>query len=545
MDISTTQAVFVNDFPAAVPDDHNVFTHGEYARHTVATVRQKLSVPAKKQVSLFKCLQQRTINGRTSGKSADCLFFLTNLVKRQLLLPCELEVLGRAVARRDCVIEPALCHSSQGVDILRMISVFLLLLEKSPQIVEGFERLITQARVLSGSEYFSSHRSDYVPQGTFKYENYNVANMKLLQSKLELVLHKYNAFLKRILPMRCDEGIRQYLKDLLKPLIDEMRSFQCMGQLLNDLNNSENYELLRSDLISLIDGLKYGTRSSDQFDGRIDQLAITKVLVLTRSFSRYVTRLGCARSMSIGLDSSDHYQLIKELLEYPFFLDKKYVDIMQCRRIDFMVCDKGYLPRRLTLKDAAGYLWVYFRGVHFQFDLNYPWGRSTDFNRAVSHAGDGIPYPFLRDDFLRDWLIYTGLASNDWLVGLYLELRKWLDESRPEADKAAATAFREKIWDYEFSTLDDFHWLISAIARSGLRPYRRGGSPESIPLLCPNCSFDGQMSRDDLFRGYPDVRQLHSQFLALMQQHKQNHECSVALSIEPARLRCERSKPGP
>lgn len=537
MDKATLRPVFVNDFPAPVPDDHNAFTHGEYARHTVATVRQRLSVPAKKQASLFKCLQQRTINGRTLGKSADCLFFLTNLVKRQLLLPCELEVLGRAVARGDCVIEPALCHSSQGVDMLRMMAVFLLLLEKSPQIVEEFERLITQARVLSDFEYFSSHGSDYVPEGTLTYENYTVANIKLLQSKLELVLHKCNTFVKRISPM--DEEIGQYLKGLLKPLRDEMTSFQCMGQLLNDLNNSENYQLLRSHLIDLIDSLKYGTRSSDQFDGRIDQLAITKVLVLTQSFSRYVTRLGYARSMSLGLDSSDRHQL-KELLEYPFFLDKKYVDIMQCRRIDFTVCEKGYLPHR-SPKGSEGYLWAYFRGVHFQFDLNYPWGRSTDFNRAVSHCRDGIPSPFLREKYLRNWLIHTGLASNDWLVGLYLELHKWLDESCPEADKAAAITFREKIWDYEYSTLDDFHWLISVIARSGLRPYQRWGSPESIQLLCPNCSFDGQMSRDELFRGSPYVRQLHCQFLALMQQHKRDHDCSVALSIEPVRLRCERS----
>ena len=537
MDKATTQAVFVNDFPASVPDDHNVFTHGKYARHPVATVRQKLSVPAKKQVSLFKCLQQRTINGRTSGKSADCLFFLTNLVKRQLLLACELEVLGRAVARGDCVIEPALCHSSQGVDILRMMAAFLLLLEKSPQIVEEFERLITQARVLSDRQYFSSHGSDYVPEGTLTYENYTVANLKRLQSKLELVLHKYNDYVTRISPM--DEGVGQSLEDLLKPLRDEMTPFQCTGQLLNDLNHSENDKLLHSHLINLIDGFEYEACSSEQFDGRIDQLAINKVLVLTQSFSHYVNRLGCARSMSLSLDSSDRHQL-KELLEYPFFLDEKYVDIMQCRNIDFTVCEKGYLPRR-SEKGSEGYLWAYFRGVHFQFNLNYLWGRNTDFNRQVSLCSDGIPFPFLRTGSIRNQLIYTGLASNHWLVGLYLKLHKWLDESRPEADKVAAITFREKIWDYEYSTLDDFHWLISVIARSGLRPYRRWDSPESIPLLCPNCSFDGQMSRDDLFRGSPYVRQLYSQFLALMQRHKRDHECSVALSIELAGLRRERS----
>ena len=43
----------------------------------------------------------------------------------QLLMPSELEVLGPAVVQEECIIEPQLCHLSQGIDTLRILSAFL------------------------------------------------------------------------------------------------------------------------------------------------------------------------------------------------------------------------------------------------------------------------------------------------------------------------------------------------------------------------------------------------------------------------------------
>ena len=213
---------------------------------------------------------------------------------------------------------------------------------------------------------------------------------------------------------------------------------------------------------------------------------------------------------------------------------------MQCKNIDFNgVGNKDPLSNS-SLQNEIGYLWVYYSGVHFEFDLTYPWGKHSDFNLAVSFEEDGIPCPLLKSGCFREWLRYTGLSSYKWLVGLYLELHKWLEESCPIVDKVDATAFRERIWDCEYNMLDDFPWLISAIARSGLRPYRLVDCSKSISLFCPNCSYDAQLGQGSLRKGIHHIHQLHSQFLTLLQEHKNIHECTVAQSIEPARLWCER-----
>ena len=538
MDISTAQTVFSNDLHRVLPPDCNVSTQEGYTSHTITTVNQELWLPAKKPVSLFKCLQQRTINGRPSGKAVDCLFFFANLVERQLLLPIELEVLSRAVVQGACLIEPALCRSSHGVDALRMMSAFLVVLHKSPLLKKGLERYIDQVPVLSGGRYFAGNKYKCETQGACPYDHYSVANLKQLLSKLVLVLKKYNSFisLKCVLPMLCDQEIRQYLKDLLKPLIHDMTCFQCTARLLSRLNDAEHYELLRTELIRLIDNLDNGICSIKRFDGRIDRMAITKVLVFNEAFSHYITRLGCARRLCKDIAPIQHQQL-EDLFDYPFFLDEKYVDIVQCKNIDFNgVGNKDYG----SLQNEIGYLWVYYSGVHFEFDLTYPWGKHSDFNLAVSFEADGVPCPLLKSGCFREWLRYTGLSSCKWLVGLYLELHQWLEESCSIANKDDATAFRERIWDCEYNMLDDFQWLISAIARSGLRPYRMVDCSRSISLFCPNCSYDAELSRESLRKGIHYIDQLRSQFLALLQDHKNIHECTVAQSIEPARLWCER-----
>ena len=540
MDISTAQTVFVNDVGKVLPPDCNVSTQGGYTSHTIAKVSQELWLPTKKPVSLFKCLQQRTIDGRPSGKAVDCLLFFTNLVERQLLLPIELEVLSRAVIQGECLIEPALCRSSHGVDALRMMSAFLVVLHKSPQIKKAVERFIDQAPVLSGSKFFTSKEYEWETQGVSPYDHYSVTNLKQLQSKLVLVLKKYNIFinLKRVLPMLCDQEIRQYLRDLLKPLIHQMAIFHCAARLLSYLNDSKSYELLRTELTHLIDNLENCIYSINTFDGRIDRMTITKVLIFNQAFSQHISRLGYTRRLCKGIAAMRNQQL-EDLLDYPFFLDKKYIDILQCRNVDFnAVGNKGPLSNN-SLQNEIGYLWVYFRGVHFEFDLTYPWGKQSDFNPAVSFEEDGIPCPLLKTGCFREWLRYTGLSSYKWLVGLYLELHKWLEESCPIVNKVDATAFRERIWDCEYNMLDDFHWLISAIARSGLRPYRMVDCSKSISLLCPNCTYDAQLRRGRLFKGIHNIHQLRSQFLTLLQEHKEIHECTVAQSIEPARLRGE------
>lgn len=540
MNISTSQNVIVNGLREALPTvGNNESTHGEFNSHSVATVGQELLTPAKKQASLFKYLQQRTINGRGSGKSVNCLVFLANLVERQLLLPSELEMLGRAVAQGECIIEPALCRSSQGIDALRVLSAFLMVLHKSPQISKALDRFIDQAPVLSGSEYFHNQGAG-ASQEAGSYDHYSVANIKRLQGNLVLVLKKYDA-VTHILPMLCGEEKIQYLKGLLEPLMNEITSFQCTAWLLTHLNDSGSDWQLRTRLINLVKNLECGIRSMDHFDGRIDQLDIAKVLVISQQFSQYFTLLGYTRSLSGDIPSSDPQQL-ETLLDCSYLLDGKYVDIMRCRSIDFKSINTANALSNSPVTEEVGYLWVYFRGVYLEFDLGYPKVSNSDLNLIISYYDGEVLCPFIRNRYVRRLLKHTGLVSYKWLAGLYLELHKWLDESSPVAYKACAITFQEKIWDYEYSTLDDFHWLISAIARSGLRPHITRDSTETISLLCPDCTFDVELRRRDCFTGTHFIQQLQSQFLELVGHHKQNRECTVAQSVDPARLWCERQR---
>ena len=513
-------------------DGDNVSTHVGFAKHTVTKVQKSLFKPEKKQVSLFKCLQQRAIVGCGSSKVVDCLHFLANLARRQLLLPSELRVLGQALAQGDCIIEPELCRSYMGIVRLRVLSVFLMELHKSPQIREALEYLIDNESVKDGSKYFISK---YIQRGMRdKCAQYSVANIKHLHGELVSVLQNYNA----ILPDHCDEKKSQYLKELLKPLINDLAFFGSARQLITHLNDSDDHRLLHSDLMNLIDNLGCAIRSIDNFDDRIDRMVVTKVVVFHKSFSNLMNRYAYERRLKIGIPTLNTEET-RYLLECKYVLGGNYADMMQCRSIIEKSIDSSDSLSSSPMENITDYLWLYYRGIHIEFDINYRYRQlSPSIKQQYFHEDDDLHLPLLRYPQFRGWLQYV---SYNWLVGLYLELHKWLNESRPVADKTDVFAFVDNIWGCEYSTLDDFQWLISVIARSGLAPYGEKDCSESISMLCPYCKFDGQVWRRDLIKdAAPYVHQLHSQFLALLRNHKQIRECNIAQSVEPERLCDER-----
>lgn len=531
MNISTIQNGVGNALREALSTDGgNVSTHVQFATHTVAKVRKSLFIAGKKQVSLFKCLQQRAIDGCGSGKIVDCLHFLANLASRQLLLPSELKVLGRAVAQGECIIEPELCRSFSGIVRLRVLSVFLMELHKSPQMKATLEYLIDNEPVRDGSNYFINKYLQY--RSHFKYARYSVANIKILHSELVSALKKYNA----ILPDHCDKKKSQYLKELLKPLISDLTFFGCARQLITHLNDSEDHGLLHSDLIKLIGNLGCAIRSIDDFDDRIDRMAVTRVVVFHESFGDLMNRYAYERRLKIDIAPLNPEEITCHL-DCQFILGENYADMMQCRSIIEKSINSSDSLSSSSKKNLTDYLWLYYHGIHIEFASKY---RQVPplIKRLVFHEDDDLHLPILRCPEFRGWLQHAGY---NWLVGLYLELHKWLNESRPVADKAGVFAFVDNIWDCEYSTLDDFQWLISVIARSGLAPYGEKDFSESISMLCPHCEFDGRVRRRDLIRdAIPYVHQLHSQFLALLWNHKQIHNCNVAQSVEPERLCQER-----
>lgn len=513
-------------------DGDNVSTHVGFASHTVAKVQKSLFMPGKKQVSLFKCLQQRAIVGCGSSKTVDCLHFLANLARRQLLLPSELKVLGQALAQGECIIEPELCRSYMGIVRLRVLSVFLMELHKYPQMKETFEYLIDNAPVRDGSKYFIRKHLPHL--SPFKYSRYSVANIKILHGELVSVLKKYNA----ILPDHCDEKKSQYLNELLKPLINDLTLFSCAKQLITHLNDSEDNGLLHSDLINLINNLGCAIRSVGNFDDRIDRMAVTKVVVFRESFSDTMNLYAYERRLKMDIASLNPEETAYHL-DFQFVLGENYADMMQCRSIIKKSNNSSGSLSSSSMKTIIDYLWLYYHGVHIEFNIDdEAWLWPPQLKRAIFHEDDDLHLPILKHPGFRRKLKQ---ASPYWLVGLYLELHKWLDESRPVADKADVFAFVDNIWDCEYSTLDDFQWLISVIARSGLAPYGERDCSESISMLCPFCEFDGQVRRRDLIKGAATyVDQLHFQFLALLRNHKQIRECNVAQSVEPERFCNER-----
>ena len=533
MNISSKQNVVDSTLREALSTDgDNVSTHVVFASHTAAKVQKSLFMPEKKQVSLFKCLQQRAIVGCGSGKVVDCLHFLANLARRQLLLPSELKVLGRAVAQGECIIEPELCRSYMGIVRLRVLSVFLMELHKSPQLRAVLEHLIDNEAVKDGSKYFINK---YVQPGRGgECAHYSVANIKNLHGELVSVLQNYNA----ILPDHCDEKKSQYLKELLKPLINDLVFFGCARQLITHLNDSEDHRLLHSDLIDLIDNLGCAIRSIDNFDDRIDRMVVTKVVLFHKSFSDLMNRYAYERRLKIDIATLNP-EKITYLINCNFVLGGNYADMMQCRSIIEKSINSSDSLSSSPMENITDYLWLYYRGIHIEFDIDYKYRQlPPSIKRRFFHEDDDLHLPLLRHPEFRGWLKYV---SYNWLVGLYLELHKWLNESRPVADKADVFAFVDNIWGCEYSTLDDFQWLISVIARSGLAPYGERDCSESISMLCPFCEFDGQVRRRDLIKGAATyVDQLHFQFLALLRNHKQIRECNVAQSVEPERFCNER-----
>lgn len=536
MNLSSANSLTPKDVHEALSTNGiKVSTHGEFACHTVTTAGQKLLIPAKKKLSLFTCLQQRTIDGRGAGKGADCLHFLANLVRKQLLMPSELEVLGRAVVQGECIIEPQLCRSSQGIDTLRILSAFLKQLQKSPEIKMALEQLIDESSVMSGGDYFNIKERGPWMQDYDRYDQYSAANIRSLQGELVSVLKKYHATI-HFLPGISDEKRCQFLKDLLNPLINNKAFLHFLDRLPTDLQDSEDSKLLYSDLQNLVDNLECAIRYIDDFEGRIDQIPVTRVLAFNGWFSREVVGDGYMRKLSNDSSSLTHNPLTK-LLNCRSIVDHQYAVRMQRKRI-IEKCTNNHRECAFnrSVEDPARCVWVYFRGVHLEF--NYNFHQSCFIKKTIFH--NDIHLPILKDGCFRKHLSYSGLVSYSWLVGLYLELHKWL-ESCPVADKAGAFAFVNKIWDCEYSALDDFQWLISVIARSGLAPYGEKDCSESISMLCPYCEFDGQVRRRDLIKGAtPYVHQLHAQFLALVQNHRKIRRCSAAQSVEPDRLRDER-----
>ena len=565
MNISSTSGSFVDDLRAALTTDNNQsLTHGQFVNQSVVPITRQALIPTRKNAPLFKFLQQRSINGCKWGHGIDCLHFLADLVRRQLLSPGELDVLARAVATGECIIEPALCRSSQGIDALRVLAAFLIFLDKFPKLKQELDDFIIE-----------DPTTDDLLDLLMMSDGYKIDDLRQLQSELKSVLKIYNAFIdqkhqnlegeaywdsvtvspdgnkpnaktgqgiNRHLLSRYDESIRSHFKHLLEKNVKDVYQFTCSSLLKDGLKAKKHHMELRDRLIKLIDRIGHGLRCADKLNGRIDHLPMHKALVFNSRFSDYIISRGYMRQQYQN-DTYWMFSKLSDLSNRRFLHNKVYIDTTMCINVDREILySAGFSPLDIAKKRPRN-LWVNYHGIFLQFELaNDPmFARSfqsmTRPDNLEQYATSAVRCFFERSMGLR------GVASYAWLIDLYIALHKWLNEPEVEANQASAITFLDKMWDCEYSILDDFQWLISVIARSGLRPYGQDYS-ESVLLLCPNyskCNFFAKVSRSYNFCDSIGIRQLQARFISLLQDHKRYHRCTVAQAIQPVELWRERN----
>ncbi len=566
MNISSTLGSFVDDLRAALPTDNNQSpTHGQFVNQSVVPITQNSLIPTRKNAPLFKFLQQRSINGCKWGHGIDCLHFFADLARRQLLSPGELEVLARAVATGECIIEPALCRSSQGIDALRVLAAFLIFLDKFPKLKQELDDFITR-----------DPTTDDILSLLMMSDGYQINDLRQLQSELKAVLKKYNAFIdrkhknlesdaygvsvtmnpdrnkpnaetgegiNRHLSSRYDEIIRSHFKHLLERNVKDVYQFTCSFPLKDGLKAKKHHMELRDRLIQLIDRIGHGLCCADKLNGRIDHLSIHKALVFNSRFSDYIISRGYMRRQH----QNDTYWIFRQLSDLSnrrFLHNKVYIDTTMCINVDREIAySTDFSPLNIA-KKRPRHLWVNYHGIFLQFELdNDPMFAQSFQSMTCPDNPEQYATSEVRR-FFEHSMELRGVASYAWIIDLYVALHKWLNEPEVEANQASAITFLDKMWDCEYSMLDDFQWLISVIARSGLRPYAGQDYSAGVLLLCPNyskCNFFAKVSRSYNFCDAISIRQLQGRFMNLLQDHKRHQKCTVAQAIQPEELWCERN----
>lgn len=514
-----------------------------FGSQTIAEVNpEKLTCTrAKKPASLFKFLQQRRISGYMTGRAIESLCFLSNLARRQLLLSAEFEVLSRAVACGQCVIEPQQCSSGLGIDMLRIVAVFLRMLENSPEIKKNIETFIAKAPTVSGQQYFAERAqtksgvndddSEVVRSPKTAFKDCNIESIKLLTDDLSSVLANHDAFIRAAsaLPMLGDKEKAQHLKDLIRPHISKMDMHVCAVALIHNLTHlTASAAKLRDELARLIKAFEQAVRFSCEKRARLDRMPINRVLLFNKAFSKTISVISRMRQAPREAFCMDH-RLNGSPFASRFLLTSDYVDIVEFRGLDDHIARGRDFTTMSIAKMTTEQVWVNYQGAHLEFEL---WWRLQSPSVLSTISDLAIPGLSCEAVFGFHSVYYSGgLASCTWVVDLFRGLQQWLSEPV----RVDAQSFFLAMWDCDYTALDDFPWLISVIARSGMRPWPMHDRDYSsdIVFMCPCCAFQGKIRNCSTSpRKVRDIGQLHAGFVHMLQQHKKKLTCSIAQSLQ-------------
>ncbi|WP_257267220.1 hypothetical protein [Endozoicomonas sp. ONNA2] len=482
-------------------------------------------------VSLFKSIQDRAIKGcGISGSMADSLRFLSTLESRQLLTSTEVLALSQGVLRQECIISPEQCEFPLGISLLRWLSGYLRIMARSPLLKQAVEKIITDAPVKSKpeecvlpepgmQELYDELKSMKKQCDNYISENQNSNVMTERQRRL---------FLKRLL-LPFEKILMQY--PMTSRYVPCLREDACV--------EGCSFANIYKELENMINELEEAIQYSKCLHERIDRLDIKKVLIVKKEFSDFVKLIAFQRLPDENIPCLDGME-INKLFDTEALLDSSYAEHIKLQSICYLFFRrKEGIPIDLAEKSLK-YICINCMGAHLELDFSY------------SNQGNLIG--FIGSE--RYSVLGSRFNSDDQRIGdvyhcrsfeyCYAAFQDWFNVHKINlCDEVEAEKFFHQLWRYDYSKVDDdITWLVSLIARAGLRPDDRLRFIDSPALTCLACGFSENLKKDEN-SGLSDmpetIRQFASELIQLLQHHRER-DCHLAQSIYPQRLWNEKYK---
>ncbi|WP_422467710.1 hypothetical protein [Endozoicomonas sp. ALC013] len=510
MDITPSNPIYLQDLHRATPDVANQ-----------PLVNSQLERKSN-GVSLFKSIQDRAITGyEIPGSVADSLRFLSTLQSRQLFTPVEVSALSRAVLRQECVISPEQCKFPLSINLLRWLSGYLRIMERSPSVKQAVEKIITEAPVQSEPECVLPELS--LPQ---------------LYDELSSVKAQCDEYIteNQSSKMMTERTRRLYLKRLLLPFKGTLRKYSITTRHLTCLNlnicfDECSFAKIYDNLKKMIGGLKEAIQYSTCMHERIDRLAINKVLIVKKEFCELVKLIAFQRLPDENIPCLDDME-INKLFDTEALRDSSYAEFIKFTTVDDLYTSQGEeTPIALSKKDLQ-HLHINYLGAHLELDFEYQnQGDLVDFIGSERYSALGSRFNSydkrIGDVYLKQSVEWCYAAFHYWFKGNKVDIYDFVNDQ-----------FLHQLWHHDYSKVDEITWLVSVIARAGLVPGDDPGFSDNPSLTCPACGFSENVKKVEkpALSDMPEaIRQFASELIHLLQHHRKR-DCHFARSVDPQRL---------
>ncbi|WP_422448166.1 MULTISPECIES: hypothetical protein [unclassified Endozoicomonas] len=520
MNITSSKPLCVQDLQEAIADVANkplVTSHFE----------------RKNTVSLFRSIQDRTITGiRISGSVSDNLQFLSTLENRQLLTTAEVMALSRAVVNGECIISPEQCKFPLSINLLRWLSGFLRIMERSPLVKMAVEKIIIDAPVHSAVDFLMSEMPNENKDNVEDFLKINVmTSMLKSHSQMKSVKDQCDKYISENQSSMTDEEKKLYLYGLLLPFWDDWEEDNQSSLLARNQFFKLNFSFHYEHMINVINQLDENIQYSSCMHERIDRLGINKVLILKKEFCELVRSVAFQRLPDENIPCLDDMELNK-LFDTRALLDRSYAEFTKYQTVGRVRMEKSpIVPMALAEKDLE-HLYVNYMGIHLELDLG-------DKRRAnlVNFIGlNSRCYSALGSRFNSINKYIGDVYHNKYVELCYTAFQDWFRDHK--TTKLETMSCFHQLWCDDYSKMNDIKWFVSIIARAGLMPGNCIWFSDNPSLICPECHFKENLKKVEKsgLSNIPEtIRQFASELIRLLQHHSER-DCHLAQSIDPQRL---------